>query len=869
MSPSPDRHKKPDLDLIYEGSVKRIFRDATAADALLFHFTDDYSVFDWGKMPDTIPDKGLNLTLMGAYFFEVFGDAGYFADLASRRKNDATWPFDKSIFESETFGALSKRGMPSHYLGLSDGMDTFSLSAYADRSTGSADPLYLKVREALVQRPTAHVLGSIQRTVYSYPRSKPDRGLRLIPLEVVFRLGMPQGSSLLKRVQDIQASQALTSKEREMRLAALADSLCTDPEQLQKGAGAFFARPIVEFYTKLEPQDRHLSQQEALLISGIEPDALDRLIELARILAMALYDRFGDNGNVLYDGKFEFVEDLATGEILLADSIGPDELRLIKDGRHLSKESLRLHYRDTDWYRELDRAKANPLAGFDWKKACQDATGGPEPLTTAVKQAIKEIYAGLTQDLMQKMPQTTAKKMDGTIRVLQVGGGGREHALAFRLAQSPSVETVFVAPGNGGTANEAKLQNVAINALDVDALVDFSQKERIDLVVIGPETALFTGLADRLRALGNIDVFGPGKDASKLEWSKAYAKQVMREAGLPTAGFAVAHDRKSAQDLTASNTALRVIKLDGLAQGKGVFILESTDPADRQREIAEILDQIDVFYAKNTDQAYCLVLEEMLEGEEISVFCLFDGKDYLVLPQAQDHKRRYDQDKGPNTGGMGAVSPTSKFEGADVKSRISSQVIEPLSAYLKKQGKKLDYRGVIFIGLMIAPDGTPNVLEFNARFGDPETQALMMGLPPKADLCELLRAVARGSLDRFDATPFAQDSLAPRYTVACCLVHEDYPTSSSDGQEIIFGTRIRVLEEQGNLKVFHSGTRLDRDTKRLVTSGGRILTVCATGESPQAAREILYAAIKDCHFKGMAYRKDIGLKQIAENAVNV
>ena len=862
MSPSHDRSSKTDLDLIYEGSVKRIYRDTTA-DALLFHFTDDYSVFDWGKMPDTIPDKGLNLTLMGAYFFELFADAGYFKDLKTRRQSDPEWPFAKDIFAGETFAALSKRGMPTHYLGLSDGVKTFSLADLADQnqSERQSKPIYLKVREALVQRPTAHVLSSVERTVYFYPPGKPASGLRLIPLEVVFRLGMPEGSSLLKRVEDIQALS--DAKERDSRMTALADGLCIDSEQLQKGAGAFFSRPIVEFYTKLEPQDRHLSQQEALLISGITAEALDKLIELARILALSLYDRFAQNGNVLYDGKFEFVEDLATGEILLADSIGPDELRLIKEheGLHLSKESLRLHYRDSDWYRELARAKANPLAGFDWKKACQEATGGPRPLPPEVIQATKDIYAGLTRDLMQKMPQ----RPDRAMRVLQVGGGGREHALAFKMAQSAKVEKVYVAPGNGGAATESKLQNVSINALDVEALVDFSQKEHINLIVIGPETALFTGLADRLRAIGKT-VFGPGKDASKLEWSKAYAKKVMREAGLPTAAFALAHDRKSALALLDADPALRVIKLDGLAQGKGVFILECIDDEERQREIAQILDQIDDFYAKNKDQAYCLVLEEMLQGEEISVFCLFDGKNHLLLPQAQDHKRRYDQDKGPNTGGMGAVSPTSKFETQELKSRISEQVIKPLSAYLTEQG--IDYRGVIFIGLMIAPDGTPNVLEFNARFGDPETQALMMGLPAKVDLYELLQAVAEGRLDRFDKDAFAQGTLGHKYTVACCLVHQDYPAKSSDGQEIIFGTRINVLQEQGSLKIFHSGTRLDQDTKKLLTAGGRILTVCATGDSPQSAREILYAAIKDCHFKGMAYRKDIGLKQIAEKTVN-
>jgi phosphoribosylamine--glycine ligase len=833
-----------ELKLIYEGSVKRVFAENSDESSLYFQFTDDYSVFDWGKMPDAIAGKGKNLTLMGAYFFEIFSQSEYFQKLQAKNNLGKFAPqLLSKLFAGTTFKNLCQHGLKTHYLGLHNGLEQFSLGTYlsSQELNTSNQPLYLQVKAATVQKPTYRKLQALdeKQGLYFYPTKETKAAYRLIPLEVVFRLGLPKGSSLRKRVENILTNQSGASPEAQLQ--NLAQELSVEASDLTIGPDKLLREPIVEFYTKLEPQDRKLTLQEAAILSQLNPEQFENLIESTKILALALYNEFARHkGLELFDGKFEFLEELATGDLVLADSIGPDELRLLQGERHLSKESLRAQYRQSPWYHTLEKLKANTTPGFDWKAQCLKEVGEPPRLSKETLEEVITMYQDLTDGLLEGYKGAQEN-------VLVIGSGGREHALAFKLAQSARVRKVYVAPGNGGTALEEKLENVDIKATDAQALTNFAQSNAISLAVIGPETALFAGVADKLRAAG-IAVFGPSQAESKLEWSKAFAKEIMQEAGMPTAAYKIADSRAQAELLLKENTLLQVIKIDGLAQGKGVFLTKT------EAEQKAALDEIDAFYARAKDsETYKLVLEETLEGEEVSVFCLFDGKSTFLLPQAQDHKRRFDNDLGPNTGGMGAVSPTHKFENKAIQEQIQTRVIAPLEAILKKKG--INYRGVIFIGLMINKEGVPYVLEFNARFGDPETQALMPRI--EGDFFSLIKATATGSLAKLPAHSIR---ISPQHALACVLVHEGYPKDSSSGEEIIFSSKLSVFQNQGRLCLFHSGTILEE--KKVLTAGGRILTLVATGDSLEEARDLLYTAIKECHFKGMAYRKDIGIRQL-------
>ncbi len=423
------------------------------------------------------------------------------------------------------------------------------------------------------------------------------------------------------------------------------------------------------------------------------------------------------------------------------------------------------------------------------------------------------------------------------MKILVIGGGGREHALAWKAAQSQRVGTVFVAPGNAGTAREPGLRNVDIGAEDIDALLDFAQREAVDLTIVGPEAPLVAGVVDRFRAAG-LRIFGPSAAAAELEGSKAFTKDFLARHGIPTAAYGNFTDLDEAIAYIRRQGAPIVIKADGLAAGKGVILAQSEDEA-----IAACRDML----AGNAfgEAGHRVVIEEFLTGEEASFIVMVDGEQVLPLATSQDHKARDEGDTGPNTGGMGAYSPAPVVD-ETMHRRIMDEVIMPTVRGMAADGKP--YTGFLYAGIMIAADGTPRVLEYNVRFGDPETQPIMLRL--KSDLVDLCEAALEGRLDGIDA------EWDPRASLGVVLAAAGYPGSYPKGDEI------HGLDSDfgDGVKVFHAGTAL-RDGK-VVTAGGRVLCVCALGGDVADARRRAYQAVERIHWDGMFYRRDIGHRAI-------
>ncbi len=417
------------------------------------------------------------------------------------------------------------------------------------------------------------------------------------------------------------------------------------------------------------------------------------------------------------------------------------------------------------------------------------------------------------------------------LRVLVVGSGGREHALVWAMAKSPSVAGVWAAPGNDGMASLATL--VPLAATDVLALTTWAIENSIDLVVIGPDAAVAAGLADSLQAAG-IPAFGPSQAASELEWSKAFAKDFMTRHGIPTASYGVYDDVDDALAFVSRADVPLVIKADGLAAGKGVLICENREQATSA--VRSIMQE-----RTFGDAGARVVLEAFLTGPELSVFALVDGERYVLLPLARDYKRLTDGDAGPNTGGMGSFAPVTDVPAA-VLDEIRHRVLEPTIAGMRSEGRP--YRGVLYVGFMLTPDG-PRVLEYNCRFGDPETQVLLPLLDE--DVALLLLACARGQLMRA--------SVAVHDAVAVCVVlaSAGYPEHPRVGDPI---TGITDAEKRGAL-VFQAGVK--RDGVRLLTNGGRVLATVGVAESLREARSLAYAAAGDITFAARHLRHDIAL----------
>ena len=419
------------------------------------------------------------------------------------------------------------------------------------------------------------------------------------------------------------------------------------------------------------------------------------------------------------------------------------------------------------------------------------------------------------------------------MKVLVIGGGGREHALAWKLGQSAQVDEVIVAPGNAGTAREPGVRNAEVAADDLDGLLQLAKREKVGLTVVGPEVPLVAGVVDKFRAAG-LRIFGPRAIAAQLEGSKAFAKDFLQRHNIPTAHYAVFTELNPALAYVRKQGAPIVIKADGLAAGKGVVVALTV--ADAELALHDMLGA----HAFG-DASARVVIEEFLDGEEASYIVMSDGTHALPMASSQDHKRRDENDLGPNTGGMGAYSPAPVVT-PEVEQRILKEIIAPTLHGMAAEGAP--FIGFLYAGLMIDKSGAPKVIEFNVRFGDPETQPILLRL--KSDLVELIDAALDGRLEqtraRWDSRP----------AIGVVMAAGGYPGRVRLG-DVIDGLELAPAAE---VKVFHAGTRLD-PAGRVVTAGGRVLTVCALGNDLAAARESAYAALGRIHYDGAFCRRDI------------
>lgn len=424
------------------------------------------------------------------------------------------------------------------------------------------------------------------------------------------------------------------------------------------------------------------------------------------------------------------------------------------------------------------------------------------------------------------------------MNILIIGNGGREHALAWKAAQSPLADNVYVAPGNAGTAREPALQNVAISATDIASLVAFAQEKQIGLTIVGPEAPLVIGVVDAFRAAG-LTIFGPTQAAAQLEGSKAFTKDFLARQQIPTAFYQNFTEVEPALAYVRKHGAPIVIKADGLAAGKGVIVAMTQEEAE---------NAVQDMLAGNAfgDAGHRIVIEEFLEGEEASFIVMVDGDNVLPMATSQDHKRVGDKDTGPNTGGMGAYSPAPVVTD-EIHQRVMDQVIWPTVRGMKAEGNT--YTGFLYAGLMIDDAGQPKVIEFNCRFGDPETQPIMMRL--RSDLVEMCLAACEGKLDQ---TTSAWDE---RPALGVVIAAGGYPGDYASG-DVISGL---PQEEAEDSKVFQAGTALRGDD--VVTSGGRVLCVTALGSTVALAQQKAYEVAKDIRWNGSFYRNDIGYRAIA------
>ena len=430
------------------------------------------------------------------------------------------------------------------------------------------------------------------------------------------------------------------------------------------------------------------------------------------------------------------------------------------------------------------------------------------------------------------------------MKILVIGSGGREHALAWKLAQSPKAQKVFVAPGNGGTARDPLLTNVAIT--DVKALADFAQSEKITVTVVGPEAPLAAGVVDEFRARG-LRIFGPTQKAAQLESSKAFAKDFMKRHGIPTAFYVSFTNTDAAHAYVDKHGAPIVIKADGLAAGKGVVVAMTLEEAHQAVDWMLLDNKLGVQHNAGVDgQAMPrVVIEEFLAGEEASFIIMSDGKNVSVLATSQDHKRLLDADEGPNTGGMGAYSPAPVVT-PNVYAKAMQDIIQPTLDGMAKDG--IPFTGFLYAGLMIDAQGNPKTLEFNCRMGDPETQPIMMRL--KSDLLDVMLAATDGTLDQVEL------QWDRRFALGVVVAAGGYPLEPKKG-DVITG----LPEDADDAMVFHAGTT-QNEAGDILTSGGRVLCVTALGDSAKLAQQRAYEYMRGIHFDGMQFRSDIGWRAI-------
>ena len=422
------------------------------------------------------------------------------------------------------------------------------------------------------------------------------------------------------------------------------------------------------------------------------------------------------------------------------------------------------------------------------------------------------------------------------INVLIVGSGGREHAFTWKASQSDLVKKIFVAPGNAGTSLEPKAENIDIRASDIDALVSFSEKESIDLVIVGPEDPLVKGITDAFKKVG-INCFGPESVGAQLEGSKDFAKAFMKRHNIPTASYESFTDANEAKKYIKENELPQVIKADGLAAGKGVVILEDYETAFKT--IDEFISE-----TKYGDASRKIIIEDFLKGQELSYIVMVNGTEYLPLATSQDHKTIGDGDIGLNTGGMGAYSPVP-FVNDELDFKIKKEVIDPTVRGLADNG--IAFRGFLYAGLMIDSNLNPKVLEYNCRFGDPETQPIMLRL--KSDLIDMIQTCFSGDIGNYEI------EWDKKSAMGIVMSSKGYPESYETGKEI---SGLDGLAGKNDIKVFHSGTTLE--SENVLTNGGRVLCVTALGDDLNQSNLNAYSALKEIDWDGKYYRKDIGFR---------
>ncbi len=421
------------------------------------------------------------------------------------------------------------------------------------------------------------------------------------------------------------------------------------------------------------------------------------------------------------------------------------------------------------------------------------------------------------------------------MKILIIGSGGREHALAWKIKQSPLVTKIYCAPGNGGISDIAECVDIA--AEDISKLLQFAKTQKIDLTVVGPEAPLVAGIVDRFEEAG-LKIFGPRQEAARLEGSKAFAKEFMKRWNIPTAAFKIFNDAQEAKVFLKKSKFPLVVKADGLAAGKGVVVCKDI------REATEAVEQIMVQKVFK-DAGQKIVIEECLQGEELSILAISDGTDYVVLDSAQDHKRIFDDDLGPNTGGMGAYSPTAIMN-EELERMIDAAIIEPTIRGMQKEGAP--FKGVLYAGLMITVAG-PYVLEYNVRFGDPETQVVLPRM--KNDLVEVMLASCEEKIDKINL------SWDKRHCVCVVMSAGGYPGKYETGKEI---SGLEELVKEKDIFVFHAGTK--KEGNKIVTAGGRVLGVAGLGASMEAAIELVYSGVEKIKFDHCFFRRDIAMKAI-------
>ena len=755
--------------LIYKGSVKDILSDTE--DTLLFKFSDRYSIFDWGQMPDLIDQKGEALASMAASFFKI----------------------------------LDEKGIKTHFI------------SKTDKET-------IKVKKVNILKPVKIE----NQWDYKAYKNKPTN--TLVPLEVIFRKGIPSGSSFTKR------------NHSKSYLANLGlNKVPLEGEMLEE--------TIIEFSTKLEPIDRYLDYAEAQSIAGLSDIELEELINLTKMIANIISETCKKLNLKLWDGKFEFSFD-EDRNFVLVDSIGLDELRITSKNTHLSKEILRQYYKNSQWLNSMPGFKN--MYGDNWKEEMLKESLSPKNLSSAYYKLIQSMYTSFANDLeslIQEKNADSIKKWNNEFNqfnmktdlenILIIGSGGREHAIAWKLSKSLHTKRIYITKENTEIFNNTKIRSFAKDYKDYDLFINAIKEKKIRFVVVGPEAPLVDGIVDKLIKSG-IKVFGPKAYASKLESSKEFSKEFMQRNNIPTAKYKSFENAQAAIEFINTNkwNDQMVIKLDGLAAGKGVVVCTTKEEALTAVETLMVKNELKL---KNTS----IIIEEKLTGPEVSVFALIDKNTFKILGNACDYKRIRDNDQGPNTGGMGTYSPASWLSESDLKS-IEKDIVKPFHQGLQRDS--IEYNGVIFIGLMKTPNGL-KVLEYNIRFGDPETQSLLPRI--KNDFSEILYKTATDSLNTIESI-----SLIPETAVHVVCAAAGYP--GTEGVNVRKGDLITISSELKDTNIFFAGAKLEDN--KLITTGGRVLGITAIGDSKLKARELVYNSIKNIMFEGMQYRNDIGLK---------